>query len=127
MATPRIGLFADKVLNKIEEILLFLEEGEHTYQVRLAALRSQNPHLLVLKASESSRLDAHTPCLCLGHLRDQDQTRRAYLLETCKRLRNLVLRRLKLVRMSSCPEEQSNAESARRAGQSLLVHNVLDR
>jgi hypothetical protein len=117
--------FCDKILSKIEGILLSLEEGEQTYQAQLADLRNQNPHLLVLKASETAHLDANTPCLCLGYLHDQDQTRCAFVLEMCKRLRNLVFRRLKLVRTSSCSVTQSKTETelACLASQSKLVHN----
>lgn len=91
----------DWFLNKTEGILLSLEEGECTYQARLADLRSQNPHLLVLKGTETVRLDAQTPCLALGHLPGQEQARYARLLGMCKRWRSLALRRLRLVRVFS--------------------------
>ena len=94
-AATSLGVM-DKMLNKIEGSLLALEEGECTYQSRLADLRIQNPHLRVLRGTETARLDAQTPCLALGYLPGREQTRCVRLREMCKRWRNLILRRARL-------------------------------
>ena len=57
------------VISGIERILIALEESECNFQRELARLRSENPNLLVLPGSETSRLDEKSQALVFGYPR----------------------------------------------------------